>query len=69
MLHLVWSKDNNATSEDGREVKSVRSRLLECYRTIYLEPVLNLDAKQQVNRIAKNMIECVSSRVSPCASP
>ncbi|OSD04955.1 hypothetical protein PYCCODRAFT_1385425, partial [Trametes coccinea BRFM310] len=57
MLHLVWSKDNNATSEDGREVKSVRSRLLECYRTIYLEPVLNLDAKQQVNRIAKNMIE------------
>ncbi|CDO69101.1 hypothetical protein BN946_scf185042.g3 [Trametes cinnabarina] len=57
MLHLIWSKDNNATSEDGREVKSVRSRLLECYRTIYLEPVMNLDAKQQVNRIAKNLIE------------
>ncbi|KAI0641280.1 non-SMC mitotic condensation complex subunit 1-domain-containing protein [Trametes meyenii] len=57
MLHLIWSKDNNATSEDGREVKSVRSRLLECYRTIYFEPVQNLDPKQQINRIAKHMIE------------
>ncbi|KAI0816821.1 non-SMC mitotic condensation complex subunit 1-domain-containing protein [Trametes gibbosa] len=57
MLHLIWSKDNNATSEDGRELKSVRSRLLECYRTIYFEPIQNLDPKQQINRIAKNMIE------------
>ncbi|KAI8974763.1 non-SMC mitotic condensation complex subunit 1-domain-containing protein [Trametes punicea] len=57
MLHLIWTKDNNATSEDGRELKSVRSRLLECYRSMYFEPVLNLDPKQQVNRIAKNMIE------------
>ncbi|KAI0667334.1 non-SMC mitotic condensation complex subunit 1-domain-containing protein [Trametes maxima] len=57
MLHLIWSKDNNATSEDGRELKSVRSRLLECYRTIYFEPVQNLDPKQQINRIAKNMIK------------
>ncbi|KAH9887887.1 non-SMC mitotic condensation complex subunit 1-domain-containing protein [Cubamyces lactineus] len=57
MLHLIWSKDNNATSEDGRELKSVRSRLLECYRTMYFEPVMNLEPKAQVNRIAKNMIE------------
>ncbi|KAH9858536.1 non-SMC mitotic condensation complex subunit 1-domain-containing protein [Lenzites betulinus] len=57
MLHLIWSKDNNATSEDGRELKSVRSRLLECYRTMYFEPIQNLDPKQQTNRIAKNMIE------------
>ncbi|KAI0628114.1 non-SMC mitotic condensation complex subunit 1-domain-containing protein [Trametes polyzona] len=57
MLHLIWSKDNNATAEDGRELKSVRSRLLECYRTMYFEPILNLDPKSQINRIAKNMIE------------
>ena len=57
MLHLIWAKDNNATGEDGREVKSVRSRLLECYKAMYFEPVQNLDPKQQVNRIAKNMIE------------
>ncbi|KAI0354000.1 hypothetical protein OH77DRAFT_570986 [Trametes cingulata] len=57
MLHLIWSKDNNATSEDGRELKSVRSRLLECYRTMYFEPIQNLEPKAQINRIAKNMIE------------
>ncbi|EJF55739.1 hypothetical protein DICSQDRAFT_184215 [Dichomitus squalens LYAD-421 SS1] len=57
MLHLVWTKDNNATGEDGKEVKSVRSRVLECYRNMYFEPVDGLDAKQQTNRIAKNMIE------------
>ena len=60
MLHLIWSKDHNATAEDGREVKSVRSRLLECYRNMFFEPVTNLDPKQQINRIAKNMIECAS---------
>ncbi|KIJ62112.1 hypothetical protein HYDPIDRAFT_30664 [Hydnomerulius pinastri MD-312] len=29
MLHLIWTKDNNQTSEDGKELKGVRSRLLE----------------------------------------
>ena len=64
MLHLVWTKDNNATSEDGKELKSVRSRVLECYRNMYFEPVDGLDPKQQTNRIAKNMIECVTLRSS-----
>ena len=59
MLHLIWAKDNNSTSEEGREVKSTRSKLLECYKAMYFEPVQNLDAKQQIGRIAKNMIECV----------
>ncbi|RPD66651.1 hypothetical protein L226DRAFT_557654 [Lentinus tigrinus ALCF2SS1-7] len=57
MLHLIWAKDNNSTSEDGRELKSVRSRVLECYKLLYFEPLQNLDAKQNVNRIARNMIE------------
>ncbi|EMD38787.1 hypothetical protein CERSUDRAFT_133306 [Gelatoporia subvermispora B] len=57
MLHLIWSKDNSATSEDGKELKGVRSRLLECYRSLYFDPLPDLDPKQQVNRIAKNMIE------------
>ncbi|PCH34948.1 hypothetical protein WOLCODRAFT_155593 [Wolfiporia cocos MD-104 SS10] len=57
MLHLIWAKDNNQTAEDGKEVKGVRSRLLECYRSIYFDPVPNMEPKQQVNRIAKNMIE------------
>jgi len=35
MLHLIWSKDNNSMSEDGKELKGVRSRLLECYRNLY----------------------------------
>ncbi|KIM60515.1 hypothetical protein SCLCIDRAFT_1216792 [Scleroderma citrinum Foug A] len=57
MLHLIWSKDNNQMSEDGKELKGVRSRLLECYRSLYFDPLPDLEPKQQVNRIAKNMIE------------
>jgi len=55
MLHLIWSKDNSSMSEDGKELKGVRSRLLECYRSLYFD----MEPKQQVNAIAKNMIECV----------
>lgn len=59
MLHLIWSKDNSSTSEDGKELKGIRSRLLECYRNLYFDPIPDMEPKQQVNRIAKNMIEYV----------
>jgi hypothetical protein len=59
MLHLIWSKDNNSMSEDGKELKGVRSRLLECYRNLYFDVLPDMEPKQQVNRISKNMIECV----------
>ena len=61
MLHLIWSKDNNSMSEDGKELKGVRSRLLECYRSLYFDVLPDMEPKQQVNRIAKNMIECVGA--------
>jgi condensin complex subunit 1 len=60
MLHLIWSKDNStSTSEDGNELKGIRSRLLDCYKSLYFEPLPDnaMTAKEQVNRIAKNMIE------------
>lgn len=57
MLHLIWQKDANATSEDGKEVKGVRARVLECYRSIYFDALPDMEPKQQINRIAKNMIE------------
>ncbi|KAN0127117.1 non-SMC mitotic condensation complex subunit 1 domain containing protein [Lactarius tabidus] len=57
MLHLIWSKDNSSMSEDGKELKGVRSRLLECYRSLYFDPLPDMEPKQQVSRIAKNMIE------------
>ena len=57
MLHLVWHKDHSATSEDGKELKGIRPRLLECYRSLYFDPIPDMEPKQQVNRIAKNMIE------------
>lgn len=60
MLHLIWSKDNNATTtEDGKELKGIRSRLLETYRSLYFDPLPDMEPKQQVNRIARNMIEWV----------
>ena len=59
MIHLIWTKDNSSTNEDGKELKGVRSKLVEVYRILYFDPVPDLEPKQQVNRIAKNMIECV----------
>jgi condensin complex subunit 1 len=63
MLHLIWAKDNStSTSEDGKEIKGVRQRLLECYKSLYFDPVPDpdMDAKKQVSRIAKNFVEYVS---------
>jgi condensin complex subunit 1 len=59
MLHLVWNKDNTAVDEDGKELKGIKARLIECYRGLYFDPVMGMEPKQQVNRIAKNMIEYV----------
>lgn len=55
MLHLIWNKDNNAISEDGKELKGVRARLLECYQELYFSPEGN--AKEQASSIARNMIQ------------
>ncbi|KAJ3506594.1 hypothetical protein NLJ89_g6784 [Agrocybe chaxingu] len=58
MLHLIWTKDNsNSTSEDGQELKGIRRSLLEVYRNLYFDPIADLDAKEQINRITKNLIE------------
>lgn len=60
MLHLIWSKDTS-TIEEGREVKSVRKKLIESYKQLYFEPLSDLSPKDNVNRIARNMIECVAT--------
>jgi condensin complex subunit 1 len=57
MIHLIWAKDNASTSEDGKELKGIRSKLIECYRNLYFDVLPDMDAKQQINRIAKNMIQ------------
>jgi condensin complex subunit 1 len=57
MLHLIWAKDNSTISEDGKEIKGIRQKLLECYRYLYFDPVEDLEPKAQINRIAKNLIE------------
>ncbi|TXT06039.1 hypothetical protein VHUM_03512 [Vanrija humicola] len=57
MLHLIWTKDVNATTEEGTETRSIRGNLIEVYRSLYFDVVPDLTPKQQVNRIAKNMIE------------
>lgn len=52
MLRLIRSK-NNQTSEEGKELKGVPSRLLECYCSPLFDPLLDMDPKQQANWIAK----------------
>lgn len=57
MLHLIWTKDNNATAGEEGEGKGIRGSVIECYRSLYFDVVPDLPPKQQVNRITKNMIE------------
>ncbi|KAK4053237.1 condensin complex non-SMC subunit Cnd1 [Microbotryomycetes sp. JL221] len=59
MLHLIWSKDEATTEEDGKELKGIRSRLIECYTQLYFEPILGeqVDSKEYVNRVTQNVIE------------
>ncbi|KAJ9105989.1 hypothetical protein QFC19_003324 [Naganishia cerealis] len=56
MVHLIWTKDNN-TSEEGTELKGVRSSLLDVYRSLYFDASPDESPKENVNRITKNMIE------------
>ncbi|GAA6057586.1 hypothetical protein JCM3770_005397 [Rhodotorula araucariae] len=67
MLHLIWTKDEAAPSTaaaaqaagdgDEREVKGIRSRLIECYSQLYFEPPSDLSDKDQVAFVARNVIE------------
>ncbi|GMK54239.1 hypothetical protein CspeluHIS016_0108250 [Cutaneotrichosporon spelunceum] len=57
MLHLIWTKDNNATTDDGTDGRSIRGNLIDVYRSLYFDVVPDLSPKQQVNRITKNMLE------------
>ena len=57
MVHLIWTKDNTLVMEDGSQLKGVRSRLIEVYRALYFEARPELNAKDNVDRIARNMIE------------
>ncbi|KAJ9119099.1 hypothetical protein QFC22_003590 [Naganishia vaughanmartiniae] len=56
MVHLIWTKDNN-TSEEGTELRGVRSSLLDVYRSLYFDASPDESPKENVNRITKNMIE------------
>lgn len=67
MIHLVWSKDNS-TVEDGQEIRSIRSRLIECYRSLYFDPLRDLSPVENVNRITKNMISWVVGKASQISS-
>ncbi|KAI8393588.1 non-SMC mitotic condensation complex subunit 1-domain-containing protein [Radiomyces spectabilis] len=51
MLHLIWTKD---TSDEG---KGVKMKLLECYRNLYLEMDAKLSSKENINVIARNLIQ------------
>jgi condensin complex subunit 1 len=59
MLHLIWNKDNNSTTEDGTELKGIRSHVIDVYKRLYFEvlPDPAMSAQQQISRITKNMIE------------
>ena len=83
MLHLIWSKDEaspNASAattsagaggedgeEQGKEVKGIRSRLIECYSQLFFEPPQDLTHKDQIAFVARNVIEYVSLALS-CAA-
>ncbi|KAI8389378.1 condensin complex subunit 1 [Blakeslea trispora] len=51
MLHLIWTKD---TSDEG---KGIKVKLLSCYENLYLEMDAKLSKRENVSRVAKNLIE------------
>ncbi|KAI8577831.1 hypothetical protein K450DRAFT_250238 [Umbelopsis ramanniana AG] len=51
MPHLIWTKDN---SDEG---KGVKTKLLECYKSLYLEFDGNLSDKENINTIARNLVQ------------
>ncbi|CAO3624953.1 unnamed protein product [Cunninghamella blakesleeana] len=51
MLHLIWTKD---TSDEG---KGIKLKLLECYKTLYIDTDEKLSRRQNTNLIAKNLTE------------
>ncbi|PWN41740.1 hypothetical protein IE81DRAFT_303229 [Ceraceosorus guamensis] len=64
MVHLIWTKDNTLTAAsalgedgDGSQLKGIRSRLLEVYRALYFDPLPDLSGRDNVARIARNMVE------------
>lgn len=57
MVHLIWTKDNNSSSEEGSELRGVRSSLIDVYRGLYFDISADESPKENINRIAKNMIE------------
>lgn len=60
MIHLIWTKDNNTTTgEDGKEIKGIRQKLLECYKFLYFERDERIEVSKQNSKIAKALIECV----------
>lgn len=58
MLHLIWAKDN-AVIEDGKQVKGVRARVIDTYKSLYLDPIndASMTPQAQVSRICKNLIQ------------
>lgn len=58
---MIWRKDNNnsGSAEEAKEAEGVRQKLLDCYRSLYFEAVEGLQPKDQVSRIAKNLVEGV----------
>lgn len=64
MLHLVWTKDNSTVvvaDENGTELKGIRSKVIECYKELFLTRLPNSTDKQHIGRVSKNLIESVSS--------
>lgn len=58
MIHLIWTKDNNTlVMEDGKELKGIKSRLIEVYRALYFDPIAHASMVDNINRIARNLVE------------
>lgn len=57
MIHLIWTKDNALVMEDGSQLKGIRSRLIEVYRSLYFDPYPGLSRSEHVALVCRNMIE------------
>ncbi|KAG2119238.1 hypothetical protein BD769DRAFT_1362212 [Suillus cothurnatus] len=76
MLYLIWHKDDSSTLEStnnlmtlhGKELKGMRSRFFECYHMLYFDLPPDMEHRQQVNHVTKNLIEYIEGSTILLAS-
>ncbi|KAJ7587166.1 non-SMC mitotic condensation complex subunit 1-domain-containing protein [Mycena floridula] len=57
MIHLIWTKDDSASTEETEGVTGICSRVLTCYKALFFDPMPDSNPRTEVSRVARAMME------------